>query len=258
MQLGKLASRGLVSAIAPCQLVHITDQLTQRCFLVDTGAAYSVFPHSSSSFPSGPALSGAAGQPIRCWGEQQRHLYFGGQGFSWPFLLAAVQFPIIGVDFLCHFGLLVGPAANQLVDRHTLQVFKSSASPTATPVSASIIFPPAGQLDKQSLPSPHRPLRSSNDSTTPHVKVPSGSCEVVLQAAICGLSSEAGHLSVNGLLAEFPDVVNAAQSLPAVRHDVVHFICRSGPPRASRFRRLEGAKLEATRKEFEAMERGGH
>jgi hypothetical protein len=64
-------------------------------------------------------------------------------------------------------------------------------------------------------------------------------------------------LSVDGLLAEFPDVVNAAQSLPAVRHDVVHFICTSGPPIASRFQRLEGAKLEAARKEFEAIEREG-
>jgi hypothetical protein len=34
----------------------------------------------------------------------------------WPFLLAKVQFPIIGVDFLRHFKLLVDPAANPLVD----------------------------------------------------------------------------------------------------------------------------------------------
>jgi hypothetical protein len=204
-----------------------------------------VFPHSSSSFPSGLALSGAAGQQIPCWGEQRLHLSFSGQDFSWPFLLAALQFPIIGVDFYAILGLLVDPAANQLVDRHTLQVFKSSVSPPATQVSACIVFPPANQLDEQSLPSPHRPLRSSDASTTPHVKAPSGSCGVVLQAATCGLSSGAGRLSVDGLLAEFPDVENAAQSLPAVRHDVVHFIRTSGPPIASRFRRLEGAKLEA-------------
>jgi nitrate reductase NapE component len=40
--------------------------------------------------------------------------------FSWPFLLAAVQFPIIGVDFLRHYGLLVDPAGNRLVDCLTL------------------------------------------------------------------------------------------------------------------------------------------
>ncbi len=104
-----------------------------------------------------------------------------------------MQFPIIGVDFLCHFGLLVNPAANQLVDRHTLQIFKSSVSPPATSVSAYVVFPPAHQLDEQSLPFPHWPPHSSNASITPHVKVPSGSCGVVLQAATCGLSSEAGY-----------------------------------------------------------------
>ena len=44
---GKLGVRGLVNAVAPCQLVYITDQLSQRRFLVDTGAAYSILPQSS-------------------------------------------------------------------------------------------------------------------------------------------------------------------------------------------------------------------
>jgi hypothetical protein len=257
VQLGKLASRGLVSAVAPGQLVHITDQFSQRRFLVDTGAAYSVYPHSPPSFPGGPALSGAAGQPIPCWGERQLQLSFRGQVFSWPFLLAAVQFPIIGVDFLRHFGLLVDPAANQLVDRRTLQMFKSSASPSTCQVSASVSLPPARLLDDPSLSFPHQPLHSSGASTILHVKVPSGSCRMVSQAATCGPSSEVAPLSVDGLLAQFPEVVNAARSLPAVKHDVVHFIWTSGPPIASRFRRLEGAKLEAARREFEAMEKEG-
>jgi hypothetical protein len=257
VQLGKLASRRLVSAVAPGQLVHITDQFSQRRFLVDTGAAYSVYPHSSPSFPGGPALSGAAGQPIPCWGERQLQLFFDGQVFSWPFLLAAVQFPIIGVDFLRHFGLLFDPAVNQLVDRCTLQVFKSSTSPPAAPVLASISLPPARLLDDPSLSFPQWPLHSSGASIIPHVKAPSGSCGMVSQAATGGPSLEVAHLLVDGLLAQFPEVVNAAKSLPAVKHDVVYFIWTSGPPITSRFRRLEGAKLESARKEFEAMEKEG-
>jgi hypothetical protein len=66
---------------------------------VDTGAAFSVFPHSSASPPVGPALAGAAGRLIPCWGERQFRLSFNGKVFLWPFLLAAVQFPILGVDF---------------------------------------------------------------------------------------------------------------------------------------------------------------
>ncbi len=46
--------------------------------------------------------------------------------FSWPFLLAAVQFPILGVDFVHHYVLLVDPAGEQLVDCFTLQAFYGS------------------------------------------------------------------------------------------------------------------------------------
>jgi hypothetical protein len=63
--------------------------------------------------------------------------------------------------------------------------------------------------------------------------------------------------SVPSVLAEFPDVVNEGKALPVPVHDVVHHIKTSGPLIASRFRRLEGGKLEATRREFGAMEREG-
>jgi hypothetical protein len=96
MQLGKLACRGLVNTVSPGRLVHVVDQLSNSRFLVDTGAAFSVFPHSSSSPPDGPALAGAAGQPILCWGEKQFQLPFNGKTFLWPFLLAAVEFPSLG------------------------------------------------------------------------------------------------------------------------------------------------------------------
>jgi hypothetical protein len=63
--------------------------------------------------------------------------------------------------------------------------------------------------------------------------------------------------SIQQLLADFQDVVNSSKSLPAAVHDVQHHIVTSGPPIASRFRRLEGDKLEAARKEFATMEAEG-
>ena len=60
--------------------------------------------------------------------------------------------------------------------------------------------------------------------------------------------------SAEDLLASFEDVVNSNKALPTVLHDVTHHIVTVGPPVASRFWRLEGAKLEAARKEFAAME----
>jgi transposase InsO family protein len=63
---------------------------------------------------------------------------------------------------------------------------------------------------------------------------------------------------VGELLEEFPDVVNSGKVLPhCVVHDVEHFIKTSGPPIASKFRRLEGDKLEAARREFAIMEEEG-
>jgi hypothetical protein len=48
-------------------------------------------------------------------GEKEFELSFDNKKFKWPLLLAAVKFPILGVDFLRHYRLLVNPAANCLV-----------------------------------------------------------------------------------------------------------------------------------------------
>ncbi len=52
-------------------------------------------------------------------------------------------------------------------------------------------------------------------------------------------------------------MVNVGKVLPATDHGVEHHIVTTGPPIASEFRRLEGAKLEEARKEFEAKEKEG-
>jgi transposase InsO family protein len=94
-------------------------------------------------------------------------------------------------------------------------------------------------------------------SGAPHVKVPSGSRGVPLEAATAERSAVASVSWVDSLLEVFPDVVNAGGSLPVPIHDVQHHIKTTGPPIASRFWRLEGAKLEAARKEFKVMEQEG-
>ncbi len=40
---GKLAYRGFLNAVTPGRLVHVLDQTSNRRFLVDTGASYSIF-----------------------------------------------------------------------------------------------------------------------------------------------------------------------------------------------------------------------
>jgi hypothetical protein len=133
---GKLVRRGRINAVAPGRLVHIVDETSRRRFLVDTGAAYSIFLYSSPGKQSGPRLTGADGLHIPCWGEPWLSLSFHGRLFVWPFLLAKVQFPIIGVDFLRHFKLLVDPAANRLVDTISTQLLPTVSSVRSQPEPA--------------------------------------------------------------------------------------------------------------------------
>jgi hypothetical protein len=152
---------------------------------------FSVFPHSSDRPPCGPALAGAAGRPIPCWGEKQFHLSFNGKEFSWPFLLAAVQFPIIGVDFLRHYGQLVDPAGNRLVDRLTLQSFCNSPLGDSQPVAALRISlssgSPASALSADPLQGTPTLTATCGKqvraSEVPRVKVPSRSRGMLLEAA---------------------------------------------------------------------------
>jgi hypothetical protein len=136
LNVGKLDRQGRLNAVVPGSLVHIVNQLSNRRFLVDTGASYSIFPHTSAATPSGPRLRGAAGQLIPCWGEKTFDLSFQGRQFSWTFLLAAVSFPIIGVDFLRHFKLMVDPAANALVDKCSRESFATVSTLTAAAAAA--------------------------------------------------------------------------------------------------------------------------
>jgi hypothetical protein len=130
--------RGRINAVAPGRLVHIVDETSQRRFLVDTGATYSIFPYSSPGKQSGPRLTGADGLHIPCWGERRLSLTLHGHLFVWLFLLAKVQFPIIGVDFLRHFKLLRNPAANRLVS--TVSTLYKAASISSAPLHPHIFF----------------------------------------------------------------------------------------------------------------------
>ncbi len=162
LHVGKLGRQGRLNAVAPGSLVHIVDQLSNRRFLVDTSASYSIFPHSSAATPSGPKLRGAAGQLIPCWGEKTMNLSFQGKHFTWTFLLAAESFPIIDVDFLRHFRLMVDPAANALVDKCSAESFATVSALTAA-ASADSGPPPAARFT-----GPQSPVLSHRSSVTGH------------------------------------------------------------------------------------------
>ncbi len=151
---GKLGRRGVVSAVRPGRLFFITDSSSNRRYLVETGSAFSLMPWRSLSPPSGPGLSRADGLRIPCWGEQPFTVTIGGLPRQWTFLLAAVSFPILGIDFLRHHSLVVDMANNQL----------SSPLP-----SVSTIVPGRSYADAARLPPAGTPQSPSGSSTA---KVP--------------------------------------------------------------------------------------
>jgi cleavage and polyadenylation specificity factor subunit 1 len=60
-------------------------------------------------------LSAADSRRIPCWGQKSFTVSIGGIPRRWGFLLAAVSFPISGIDFLRHHGLLVDVANLRLL-----------------------------------------------------------------------------------------------------------------------------------------------
>jgi hypothetical protein len=264
---GKLAYRGFLNAVTPGRLVHVLDQISNRRFLVDTGASYSIFPHRSSAPSSGPRLSGPSGSHIPCWGEKELTLSFCGRRYLWTFLLADVQFPILGVDFLRHHHLLVDPAANRLVASVSASP-QLSPSPSSPASAVANVKEPSGSLATVLQAGISCSSPSASASAVANVKAPSGSLATAWKAGQQSSSSApvtAGSICSTSstwcqqLLSEFADVVNPSKQLPILPEttDVLHHIKTSGPPISSKFRRLDGEKLAAAKAEFAQLEKEG-
>ena len=107
---GKLQSRQeeekLNSLPLSGYLVYLKDSLSNRDYLVDTGASRSVFPHHSSAALTGPRLLMADGRSTKAWGSRLIPLQFDTCRFQFQFFLAVVDQPLFGADFLAEFDLL--------------------------------------------------------------------------------------------------------------------------------------------------------
>ena len=224
----------MVGAIHPSSLPKAIDEVTGASYLVDTGSTFCIIPHSSTQPPSGPLLKSANGQRIPCWGKRRLTVQFNGRRFSWSFLLAAVDFHIIGVDFLRHYNLLVDVTTGLLSkgDSKAADVVAAAVFSTTTShptVEALGLGPPAAQQD---LAKP--PAATQGPPASPKLS-----------------SQEAA------LLSEFAVVLNADGHLPPSTHGVEHHIVTTGRPVSAKFRRLDATKLAAAKEEFRRLEEEG-
>lgn len=103
--------------------ILLADNSTKLKFLIDTGADLSVIPKSSIKYnlqPEKLTLYAANGTEIKTYGTKLLNLDLNlRRKFSWSFVIADVNQPIIGVDFLTHFNLLVDVRSNRLLDNVT-------------------------------------------------------------------------------------------------------------------------------------------
>lgn len=99
------------------------DGLSDRDFLIDTGADVSVLPLANPTYnlrPTATQLFAANGTPIKVIGEQIVKLNLGlRREFCWPFIIADVTCPIIGADFIRHHDLLIDLRRNRIIDNTT-------------------------------------------------------------------------------------------------------------------------------------------
>ena len=136
---GKRPGRSSLVASAAGQLnslLFLVDGYSAKRFLVDTGAAVSVFPASHQDIDSGSrtlSLVAANGSKIATYGTRKMKLRPENQDYTWPFILAEVKTPLLGADFLQTHGLLVDLQSQRLVNTTS---FYSQAIQSAGTVSA--------------------------------------------------------------------------------------------------------------------------
>ncbi|XP_050598914.1 uncharacterized protein LOC126926587 [Bombus affinis] len=103
--------------------IFVTDKATLTSFLEDTGADISVYPRSKIRQPTNRCeyeLFAANGTRIPTYGTIAVTLNLSlRRAFTWRCVIADVQSPIIGVDFLSHYGLRVDPRNKRLIDTRT-------------------------------------------------------------------------------------------------------------------------------------------
>ena len=90
--------------------IFVTDRRSKLQFLIDTGADLCVFPRSRLQVPrmtSAYELCAANGSSIATYGTLCLNLNGLHRDFSWRFVATDVSKPIIGVDFLDCYNLLV-------------------------------------------------------------------------------------------------------------------------------------------------------
>ena len=129
-----------VAVPRPAKQLLLTDEKSGRTFLIDTGAQLSVLPATPTdrtvhqSNRSSTSLRAANGSVIQTYGVVSMTLRFNGRSFPAQFILADVQRPLLGADFIRRHCLLVDLAQNRLIDASTFSTYRCRSTSSEQPV----------------------------------------------------------------------------------------------------------------------------
>lgn len=124
----KLVAGGLITPFAPASSPRLRDKLSNKIYLIDSGATKSTIPPELADLPNIThtlGLQAANGSPIPTYRKKELTLDFGlGRVYSWDFLIADVTQPIIGMDFMGFYHWNIDAGSNVIVDQFTLNAAK--------------------------------------------------------------------------------------------------------------------------------------
>lgn len=117
--------------------LFVTDRVTSRQFLIDTGSDLCCYPRrwlSVQRKPSDYELSAANGSNIKTYGTINLTLNFGlRRSFVWKFVVADVTTAIVGSDFLAYYHLLPDCRVKRLIDGVTSLTAPASSANSEQP-----------------------------------------------------------------------------------------------------------------------------
>ena len=117
------SAEATLPTLSPSKLLYVADKRNKCKYLIDTGEAVSVLPKSCANRTTDTgslALVAVNNTTITTYSTSKRIVDIGlKREYAWRFIIADIEQPIIGADFLIHYSLLVDLKSRCLRDMRT-------------------------------------------------------------------------------------------------------------------------------------------